>query len=287
MLQALSHVRGRSDRCPGVFRPWPAEDGALVRLRPVGGRVESSALRGLVGVAETYGSDGRVHLTRRANLQLRGLPFDGDRIPGEVVAAIEATGLLPSRSHELIRNIMVSPQNEYGGGRARLRQVATELDGLLCQDPRLAELPGRFLFVLDDGRGDLLDRKLDLGLIAVSSAAVQLRIGSTGWGAVVPLRVAPQALVALAHKFLDRRGEGPSAAWHVDELDVPLETPCERHPGTEVAQAPLASGDVVGGHHVLAPEGVDGNLAARVAERSATVVITPWRGLLIPAGDRQ
>jgi dissimilatory sulfite reductase (desulfoviridin) alpha/beta subunit len=51
--------RVRTDRCPGVGRPWPAEDGLLVRLRLIGGSVSSASLLSLVSVAETYG-DGRV-----------------------------------------------------------------------------------------------------------------------------------------------------------------------------------------------------------------------------------
>jgi precorrin-3B synthase len=36
--------------------------------------------------------------------------------------------------------------------------VATELDERLRADRILARLPGRFLFVLDDGRGDRVGR---------------------------------------------------------------------------------------------------------------------------------
>jgi hypothetical protein len=279
----MTTTRDRADRCPGVFRPWVAEDGGLVRLRAAGGRLPSRTLVDLIGVAERYG-DGRVHLTARANLQLRAMPLDDGRLPTEVVEAIGATGLLPSRSHELVRNIMASPQTGLGGGgRANLRHVIEELDRLLCGDPRLAELPGRFLFVLDDGRGDVLGRSLDLGLVAVSHAAAQLRLGSRVWGAIVPMAKAPQALVDLAHRFLDARGEGPTTAWHVDELDRPLEPPCTRYPQTQVEQSPLAAGDVPGGHHHLAPDGiVDRALAERVAAGAELVVVTPWRGLLTP-----
>ena len=107
----------------------------LVRLRLIGGRVSSASLRALADVAGEYG-DGRVHLTSRANLQVRALPGSGSVLDPEVLAAIEATGLLPTRSHELIRNVMVSPQTGLAGGRADLRAVAGDLDARLCADPR-------------------------------------------------------------------------------------------------------------------------------------------------------
>jgi precorrin-3B synthase len=279
----MTTTRDRSDLCPGVFRPWPADDGALVRLRPAGGRLPSKALLDLVGVAETYG-DGRVHLTSRANLQLRALPLVDGGVPDRVVAAIEATGLLPSRSHELVRNIMASPQTGVSGGRANLRPVVEELDHRLCADERLVQLPGRFLFVLDD-RGDLLDRSLDLGVVAVNGAAGQLRLGSDLWGAMLPLTKVPRALVELAHRFLDARGTGPTAVWHVDELDAPLESPCDRYVLTETVHPPLGDGQVAGGVHHLLPDGaVDRNLAERFATDSEVVIVTPWRGLLVPSG---
>ncbi len=215
--------RHRPDRCPALCRPWPADDGLLVRLRLVGGRVAVRRLRALLHVAERWG-DGRLHLTGRANLQLRALPADPlspGAVAAEVVDAVLATGLVPSRSHELVRNVMVSPQTGHAGGRADLRPVADALDAALCADRRLADLPGRFLFVLDDGRGDLVERDCDLGLVAVDDGAAQLRVGS-GWGPVVALDEVAETLVGLAARFLDRRGHGPSAAWHVRELDSPL-----------------------------------------------------------------
>ena len=278
-------ARTRGDLCPGVFRPWPADDGALVRLRPPGGRLPSASLVDLVGVAERYG-DGHVHLTARANLQLRALPTDEGAIPAEIVGAIEATGLLPSRSHELVRNIMASPQTGLAGGRADLRPVVDELDRLLCADPQLAALPGRFLFVLDDGRGDLADRTLDLGGMAVSATEVQLRIGSTYWSSLVPIPKVAGAIRRLARTFLDGRGTGPTAPWHVDELmEQPIPTG-KRHPATYVAQEPLPFGAVPGGEHVAAPDSrLDHALAKRLAAGGPVLVVTPWRGVLVPEAD--
>lgn len=285
-MPTTSSLRSRPDLCPGVFRPWPADDGALVRLRLVGGRLAPESLAALSVVASGYG-DGDIHLTRRANLQLRGLPTRADDLLSEVVRSIEATGLLPSRTHELVRNLMVSPQTGLSGGRTDLRPVATELDELLCANPQLAELPGRFLFVLDDGRGDLVGRPTDLGLMALDATSAQLRVGSTGWGPVIELPSAAQTLTELALRFLNERGAGPQAPWHVDELAQPLVDPCPREAATTTVTCPvLPYGPVAGGEHVAAPEGViDEALASLLAGPGRELVVTPWRGVLVPSEE--
>lgn len=275
--------RTRGDLCPGVLRPWPAEDGALVRVRLVGGRITARQLRALSGVAARHG-DGRLHLTTRANLQLRGLPLDGERLPTEVVAEIEATGLLPSRDHDVARNVMVSPLTGLRGGRADLRPVADELDRLLRAVPTLGALPGRFLHVLDDGRGDLVDldglvrRGPDLGLVALDGHTAQLRHGRDGWGEVLPLDEAAAALVALAARFVAVRGEGPTAPWHVEELAEPIAADHPRDPRTHVRADPLPHG----GAHVAVPGGVlDPDLVDHLAARGDDLVVTPWHGVVV------
>lgn len=287
-----------------MLRPWPADDGALVRLRLVGGRVSPEALTDVMGVARQFG-DGTVHLTKRANLQLRALPAEGGCLDTDVVDAISATGLLPVPSHELIRNIMVSPLSGLGDrdrgtsqspgdwdvprsfmhspGRADLRPVARALDEGLCAHRSLAALPGRFLFVLDDGRGDLVDRSLDLGLVAVSDADCQLRIGTRAWGPVVPIEEAAGRLVGLARAFLTVRGNGPSAPWHVDELPA---TPDghPRDPRTQVHSAPPSYGVLAAGvEHVPVPDGVlTPDLLERLLhEDTDHLVVTPWRSVLV------
>ena len=202
-----------------------------------------------------------------------------------MVAALLDTGLVPSRSHELVRNVMVSPFSGLGApahGRADLRPVATALDRRLCADPALAALPGRFLFVLDDGSGDLLDRETDLGLVALDATTAQLRVGE-GWGAVVPLSQAPAALVALARDFLRVRGEGPAAAWHVAELADPLAAPALADPRQPGRSDPPAYGVGGGVEHVAVPDGVLGpEQALDLAARGGELVVTPWHGVLAP-----
>lgn len=285
------HRRTRADLCPGVLRPWPADDGALVRLRVPGGRLSPASLTALHGVAARYGDDDNVYLTSRANLQLRALPMDNDgQLPDEVVAAIAASGLLPAPGHELVRNVLVSPLTGLAGGQADLRPVTEQLDAGLLADPALAGLPGRFLFVLDDGRGDLVDRTCDLGLVALDARNAQLRVGSD-WGPVVPLATAADRLVALARAFVRARGTGQEAPWHVRELVAPLPmrlaevTPADpRLPGPSPA---LPYGPVLGAassiEHVEAPGGIlDRVLIDRLTGPDVReLIVTPWRGVLV------
>lgn len=269
-MNSRATTRTRADQCPGVFRPWAADDGNLVRLRLAGGRLPAGSLRALSELATTYG-DGDVHVTGRANLQLRGL----GAITPEFVAAIEATGLLPSRTHELARNLMSSPQTGLAGGRADLRPVVAELDRLLCADPELAALPGRFLFVLDDGRGDLLDRPVDLGLVALDDRTAQLVVGGR-WGSVVSLVEAAPTLAALAGSFLETR----TTEWHVSELVAPLAPTLPPDRLVPLATRPLAYGAVPGGEHVPAPGGI---VDPALGNLDVDLVVTPWRGVLVPA----
>ncbi|MCW2738491.1 nitrite reductase [Nocardioides sp.] len=266
--------RTRGDLCPGVLRPWPADDGALVRLRVPGGHLTRTTLLALLDVAETYG-DGRVHLTKRANLQLRALPHVDGVLPAAVVEAVRATGLLPHPDHELVRNILVSPLTGLHGGRADLRTVTAELDERICATPSLAKLPGRFLFVLDDGRGDHVNRSCDLGLVALSEDEVQLRIGSTHWGPVVPLPEAAARLTGLARAFQQVR----DTAWHIDELPVPPASH-DADPRLPAASDPPAYGALAEGvTHVEVPDGVLDRAAIDGLDEH--LVVTRWKSLVL------
>ena len=285
-------ARHHADRCPGVLRPWIADDGALVRIRLIGGAITAQALADLAIIAGEH-ADGHLYLTKRANVQLRGIKHDDGQVPEAFVDAITKAGLLPSPAHELVRNIMVSPLSGRVGGQADLRPVGARLDELLCDDPVFADLAGRFLFVLDDGRGDLVDRSLDLGVMAVDADAAQIRVGTQHWGDVVELDAVPEVLLDLTRRFLDVRGDGDDALWHVDELpdggaDL-LGLNHARDLRTQVASLPapfgvIAQNDGRSVEHVEVPEGdLTHELATQVLARAGRdVVITPWRSLLLP-----
>ncbi|GAA2542449.1 precorrin-3B synthase [Winogradskya consettensis] len=143
-LPAGSADRAEQDACPGALRLHDAADGPLARIRIPGGRITGAQLAELHSLAEEWG-DGHIELTSRANLQLRALR---NAPPLRLEARLTAAGLLPSQTHELVRNIAASPL---------IRDPApiAALDAALCADPALAALPGRFLFALDDGTGDV------------------------------------------------------------------------------------------------------------------------------------
>ncbi|MCL2613897.1 MAG: nitrite reductase [Nocardioidaceae bacterium] len=283
----MAATRTRADRCPGALRPWPAPDGLLVRIRLIGGRVPLASLRALITVAEEY-ADGRIRLTSRANLQVRAFARRGAALAPEALAALEATGLLPSRTHELVRNVMATPG--FDGA------MLDALDRALCADPVLAGLPGRFLLVLDDGRGHLLDRPCDLGVVLLGDDEAQLRIGDR-WGPVVVRAEVADRLVGLARDFVAARGSGAAAAWHVTELPgwgrVP-ESPGYgglRHttpdPRLPAPSGPLPFGPVPGGRHVaVSADGLDRAAVEELSAGADHLVVTPWHGVLVPEEDR-
>jgi precorrin-3B synthase len=243
-----------------VLRLVTAADGQLARVRLPGGLVDGGALRAL-GVAARELGDGRLELTSRGNVQLRGLrEADGPELGGRLADA----GLWPSVTHERVRNIVASPQSD-------LDDQVRALDAALCADPRLAELSGRFLFGIDDGSGDIAALAPDV-LGAADSA--------------------PQDLLAVAHAFLDELAAQASDAWRIDELVNGRVRVCARLgvtvPGPAPAPPPAPAGPVPGGHVLLVPLGrLTADQADWLAGRtgSGTAKITPWRSVLLPTTD--
>ncbi len=205
-------ARTAADACPGVFAPHDAADGALARIRLPGGAVTAAALRVVADCAEELG-DGRVHLTSRGNLQLRGLSRTSD-----LAARLAAAGLLPSATHERVRNVLASPLSGIAGGLVDVRALAAALDRGLCARPALAGLPGRFLFALDDGRGDVAAEDPDLCWRAPGT----LLVAGVDTGLRVPADDAVAALLAAAEAFLALRAADGGGAWRAAELpDAP------------------------------------------------------------------
>ncbi|MEQ3552459.1 precorrin-3B synthase [Pseudonocardia nematodicida] len=210
-------ARTRTDACPGVVSPHLAADGALARVRLPGGVITAGGLRAVAQLARDAG-DGAAHLTSRGNLQLRGLD-PGDPRP---VRVLGGAGLLPSTTHERVRNVLASPWSGIAGGIADVRGLAADLDRGLCARPALAALPGRFLFALDDGRGDVAGERPDVCWAATSPTAGELLVAGTGTGLICAPADAPAVLLDAAAAFLDLRaehaGDPETRAWRAREL---------------------------------------------------------------------
>ncbi|RSN56297.1 precorrin-3B synthase [Amycolatopsis sp. WAC 04182] len=257
-------ARVRADACPGVFATHDAADGPLARVRLPGGAITAAQLEALADAADDLG-DGALHLTSRGNVQLRGVTRPG--LAGRLAAA----GLLPSPSHERVRNILASPLS----GTAQ--KLASALDEALCADPELAELPGRFLFALDGGQGDVAGEGAD---VCWREGAVLLAGEDTGLR--VTAERAVETLLAVARAFLRVRG----TAWRISEL-VDIEPLLRGIPGepAEPRKFEVNPGLPIGpiGEAIgVAP--VFGRLTsaqAREIAKAGNAVVTPWRSILV------
>ncbi|WP_445402471.1 cobalamin biosynthesis protein CobG [Streptomyces sp. LE64] len=212
---------GRNDACPGALRLHSADDGALARVRMPGGVLTVAQAEGLGAAAERWG-DGELHLTSRGNVQLRGLD---EGCGAGLAAALDAAGLLPSAAHERVRNVVASPLSGLDGlGHRAVGAWLRELDDLVCASGRTPALSGRFLFAVDDGRGDTDALEPDIALVAGAEGTATVRIGAGPDRTVlaVPAEAAPRVAVHAAEAFLAAaeaaRAGGAERVWRVGEL---------------------------------------------------------------------
>ncbi|MEU2180572.1 precorrin-3B synthase [Streptomyces thermolilacinus] len=206
-------VRDRADACPGALRLHRADDGGLARLRLPTGVLTARQVAALADAADRLG-DGRIGVTSRGNLDLRGLPDDCGLALAELLGG---AGLLPSAAHERVRNMVVSPLAGIDGrGFGDAQAWARELDALLCARAWTTGLSGRFLFAVDDGRGDVARLGGDVTLLAEPEGRALVRIG--GLARRVAAGDAPVAALAAAEAFLTVAREAGTGAWRVAEL---------------------------------------------------------------------
>ncbi|MET9347066.1 cobalamin biosynthesis protein CobG [Streptomyces termitum] len=288
-------IRDRGDACPGALRLHAAADGHLARLRLPAGRLTPRQLDVLAGAAEALG-DGSLSVTSRGNAELRGLDGGcGARLAGLLADA----GLLPSPTHERVRNIVASPAAGLDGlGHADVQLWARALDAALCAEPRAAALSGRFLHVLDDGRGDVAGLGGDVTLIAAPGGAATLVLGPRAL--TVAAADAVPAALACALAFLDAAEAAGTGAWRPRELPaahLPEWGAALARAGIAAEPVPLPSRPVVlppapgplgeRAVHVLAPLGRLTAAALRALGAGADEVrLTPWRGAVVVGATR-
>ncbi|WP_327048397.1 precorrin-3B synthase [Microbispora sp. NBC_01189] len=291
--------RAARDACPGALQVHAAADGALARVRVPGGGLAVGALRELADCACELGG-GVVELTSRANVQVRGLAD-----PPAFAARMATAGLLPSATHERVRNIVASPLSGRSATAVLdVRPLVADLDAALCGRPALAGLPGRFLFALDDGTGDVLGLGADVTLAAHSvthpgdhpgdhpGGGLTLLLAGEPVGSVSAGDAVSVALVA-AEVFQEVRGD----AWRLAELPGGPATIAARLPGhlavlppmpvpptTPRRGGPFAQVDGRVALDVIVPLGrLTAGQAGLLADLAAGEVrLTPWRTVVLP-----
>lgn len=317
--QATPALRDRGDACPGALRLHAADDGALARVRVPGGVLTVRQARVLADAALRLG-DGELHLTSRGNVQLRGLR---DACGGELAGLLEEAGLLPSPEHERVRNVVASPLSGLDGRGAReVRPWLTALDAALCASTAARGLSGRFLFALDDGRGDVASLGADVTVRATAGDGALISLGSARESLRVAADDAPGAALLAAEVFLEFARDAGERVWRVDELgprSAELAVAVRRRvaeAGIGCVAVPtdgvptdggLTDGDLTDGFPKNAaataggpPPGVRGSaLCVHAPLGRLTAVqwreltdaapvelrLTPWRGIVVPAPD--
>jgi precorrin-3B synthase len=241
-------------------------------------------LEALAHAATRFGSPA-MELTSRGNIQIRGVR--DDEAAAALADAVAAAGLLPSPTHERVRNIVASPLSGRLGGTADVGDWVGLLDVAICAEPALAELPGRFWFSLDDGRGDVSGLAADVGAHALGETVAILLAGRDTGVRIAPLD-AVATLTSIARRFVEIR----ESAWRVAELadtSTLLDgLPRTAEPGatwSAVTRPPVGWLTQDDGRVALGAAVQLGVLQARVAEYlaaiDAPIVITPWRSVLV------
>ncbi|SCF79715.1 cobalamin biosynthesis protein CobG [Streptomyces sp. Cmuel-A718b] len=284
-------LRDSGDACPGTLRLHRADDGALARVRVPGGVLSADRADALLAAAGRFG-DSELHLTSRGNVQLRGLDAE---CGGGLAELLTAAGLLPSAAHERARNIVASPLAGLDGSPP-VSGWLSGLDGLVCGSAAAASLSGRFLFALDDGRGDVDALGADVTLIAAGDSCL-LRIGASDEVFRVPGGEGPRAALLAAEAFL--RAARDSGAWRVKDLPDGVRADLVRTVGAGAGPAVhrprprTATPPAPGAHASTSAISVDvplgrltssqWRLLTETARRYGNELrLTPWRGIVVP-----
>ena len=210
MNHAAFEVKGW---CPGALKPMRSGDGLIVRVRPRCAMFRPDELVVLAEAAQRFGN-GHIDLTRRANLQIRGVGEES--LPG-LHDVIGGLGLLdPTPEGEAVRNLMISPLAGVDPAEVLdIRGIALEIARLLVSERALWALPSKFGFIVDGcGTLTLADERADIRLTAIRNGAnpsvaigIDTQAGIDWFGSVSPAAAATVA-IETACAFLETAPNG-------------------------------------------------------------------------------
>jgi precorrin-3B synthase len=194
--------------CPGALRPMQSGDGLVVRIRPRSGAFSPHELTVLADAARRFGN-GHIDLTRRANLQLRGVSESSLPSLHDVIARL---GLLDdSPDGEAVRNVMINPLAGIDPAEVLdARSVGRELARRLASEELLWALPSKFGFIVDGGGVlSLAEQRADVRLVAIAcgrevafAVGLETRLG-VAWLGSISLDAAVAIAIEIAVAFIN------------------------------------------------------------------------------------
>ncbi|MFC0684114.1 cobalamin biosynthesis protein CobG [Novosphingobium clariflavum] len=259
--------------CPSAWRPLESGDGLIVRLRPPLARLTRAQALGLCELALGHGS-GTLDLTSRGNLQLRGVRETTLR---PLLEGLVALGLVDGDAErEARRNLTLAPDWSEGDETEGIaRAFMDRLD-------RLPPLPGKVGFAIDAGSQPVLglvpaDFRIERG----ETGALILRAEGRETGVPVDMDGAAEALIDLAHWFVDSGGAG-SGRMVRHHAELPAWAQGAVRPAAP--RGPLAPGlHPLGAAFGVAFGSLHAEALAELLDKTEAraVRLTPWRVLLL------
>jgi precorrin-3B synthase len=284
--------------CPGALTPMESGDGLLMRAKVVGSTLSLAQLSEIAAIALACGN-GRIDLSQRAQLQLRGV---SETTLAEAQARLKSIGLLAlDAATESRLNIVASPL--AGSASFDANEIAARLARAIAEDQALKALPGKFLFLVDDGSAlGLRDVGADIRLEARGAQVAVVLDGARDQAVIASPAAAVDAAVALARAFIDLRAERAFELRRMRALvdamgadALPRASGLKAQPYSSSCRQGALS-DLLGARRLgenffvgfAAPfgrflAGAFADLAEAISEEGATEFrLTPWRAILAP-----
>ena len=270
------NVRGH---CPGALTPMQTGDGLLVRLKPVCNRLSASQCEAIARLANTFGN-GTLDITRRANLQLRGVHASNY---DKLITALREHNLVDATADaEARRNIIVSA---FAGAVGF--QLAEHLAAALSISKLV--LPGKFGFAIDTGEQPVLhNESADIRLERQADQTLLVRADGLQNGISVSEENAVMTMIALAEWFVTANTKSsPSQrmASLIADGCLPDEPIRGAHAPASSRLPPVPGERYDNGLFVGAEFGqISANTLIALAP-FAPLMLTPWRMVLLTRTD--
>lgn len=259
--------------CPGALRPMRSGDGLVVRIRTPLGRLSQSQAQSVAALSQTHGN-GRVDLSARANLQLRGISDESYPL---LIEGLRQLGFIDANTEaEARRNLLLTPFWSEGDDS---HVIASDLARKLAEASDLI-LPGKFGFAVDCGAAPVLsDTAADIRLER-AEGGILLRADGAETGLVVSRETAAEAAISLARWFLNQGGASDGRG-RMQSLIARRGPPAAHAVGRSSLAPKPRLGNTFKGQLVGLEFGqIRAEELAKLAQ-SAPLRLTPWRMLLL------